>query len=157
MEGSYHQFLASIVFRAFALESFLNHIGEQLFKSWSDLERLSPKGKLNVIAETVGLTPDYGKMPWQIEPKLTAIRNKIAHGKNELLRDEQVLSGDVYANEMIAMLKADWQLFATSENSALVQQQVENLMMQLWLASGFELQSLFRSGMQHGSTEIISK
>lgn len=43
--GSYHQFLGSIVFTVFALEAFLNHVGESLFKSWPELEKLTPKGK----------------------------------------------------------------------------------------------------------------
>jgi len=47
-EGCYHQFMASLVFTAFTLEAYFNHIGPQLFKRWPDLERLGPKGKLNV-------------------------------------------------------------------------------------------------------------
>lgn len=156
-KGSYHQFLGSIVFRAFALEAFLNHVGEELFASWRDLERLSPKGKLNVIAEKVGLVPNYGAMPWQIEPKLTAIRNKIAHGKNELLEDERVLMADDYDREMLSMLQADWQAFATSENSAFTRNQLSALMAMIWMASGHELSSLFANGIQLNSASLLNK
>jgi hypothetical protein len=36
--GSFHQFMASLVFTAFTLEAFSNHIGHKVFKCWNDLE-----------------------------------------------------------------------------------------------------------------------
>lgn len=154
-KGSYHQYLASISFRAFSLEAFLNHIGEEIFTSWKDIERLSTKGKINVVCEKLSITPDYGSMPWQIEPKLTAIRNKVAHGKNELLREEREMSADEYDKEMLKALRADWQEFASEANSALVEEETSKLMGLLWTATGHELITLFRSGIQTGSAEVI--
>ena len=49
-EGSFHQFMASLVFTAFTLEAYLNHIGPKIFKCWGDLERLGPREKVNIIA-----------------------------------------------------------------------------------------------------------
>lgn len=152
---SYHQFLASIVFRAFTLEAFLNHVGEEIFVSWSDLERLSTKGKLNVVAEKIGLRPNYGSMPWQIEPKLTGLRNKVVHGKNELIHDERILTADDYDREMLSMLKADWQTFATSDNCAQARIQSSDLMALIWTTVGHELSSLFVGGVQFVSAEVI--
>lgn len=156
-KGSFHKYLASILFRAFALEAFLNHLGEEQFKCWADLERLSPKAKLNIIAENAGVEPKYGSMPWQIVPKLIAIRNKVAHGKNELLEDERILSADDYDREMGEMLKAEWQEFASEANGTLIERQLTDLMLQLWTACGHSVESLFVSGMQVGSANMIQE
>ena len=109
-KGSYHQFLGSIVFTAFALEAFLNHVGETLFSSWPDLEKLTPKGKINVIAEKLLIDVHYGTAPWQVVPEIFGFRNKVAHGKNELLKDERMLSVDSYDELMDEILRAPGQL-----------------------------------------------
>ena len=48
-EGSYYQLMASLIFTAFTLEAFLNHIGKQIFGCWDDLEQISPQ---NVMPNT---------------------------------------------------------------------------------------------------------
>lgn len=50
-EGSAHQFRASLVFRAFALEAFLNWLGPQLIPHWQYLERLKPREKLDLLTD----------------------------------------------------------------------------------------------------------
>ncbi|MFC1866451.1 hypothetical protein ACFLYB_07070 [Chloroflexota bacterium] len=50
-KGSFFQIMASLIFTAFALEAYLNHVGKNVFDCWDDLERLSPFAKMNVIAE----------------------------------------------------------------------------------------------------------
>jgi hypothetical protein len=152
--GSYHQLLAAIVFRYFTLESFLNLVGEEQFKCWGDLERLPTNKKLNLIAEKVGLTPDYGKMPWQIEPQLAGIRNKIAHGKNQNLEHKDTITAEAYDKEMFSVLKADWQEYITQTKCEFVKVQLEELMINIWTASGHEHSSLFVPGIQLESAEM---
>ena len=45
--GSFFQIMSSLVFTAFALEAYLNHVGNNVFDCWDDLERLSPFAKMN--------------------------------------------------------------------------------------------------------------
>ena len=153
--GSLHQFLASIVFRAFAFEAFLNHVGEELFESWVDLERLRPRGKVNIICEKLDIKPNYGNMPWQIIPKLMVIRTKVAHGKNELLTDERILSADIYDEEMGKILRADWQEYATKDNAKSVRDKLEELMKEIWEKAGLEEHAVFRGGFQTGSAAVV--
>ena len=42
-KGSYWLWMASLIFTAFTLEAYLNHIGSKLFKCWDALEALSPQ------------------------------------------------------------------------------------------------------------------
>jgi hypothetical protein len=36
-EGNYFQFMSSLVFSAFTLEAYLNHIGNKLFDCWEKI------------------------------------------------------------------------------------------------------------------------
>ena len=74
-EGAYHQFMASLVFTAFSLEAYLNHLGPKIFRCWESLERLSPKDKLNVVADKIGLEINYGVRPWQVMKDLFGFRD----------------------------------------------------------------------------------
>ena len=156
-KGAYHLRLAGVLFRYFALESFLNLIGEEQFKCWKDLERLSTEKKLNLLAEKTGITPDYARMPWQMLRKLTDIRNQIAHGKNIPLEKEDVISAEKYDREMFSSLKAEWQEFPTPAACAQVKRHVKAVMAELWMASGHELSTLFTRGFQFESAEIESE
>ena len=152
--GSYHQFLGSIVFTAFALEAFLNHVGESLYKSWPELEKLTPKGKIDLITESLGITVDYGSMPWQIVPEIFAIRNKIAHGKNELLQDERMLSVDTYDEKMGEMLLASWQSYCSRENAEKARDKVEEICKAIWAKTDFREHDLFELSGQSGSAHF---
>lgn len=154
-EGSYHQFLGSIVFTAFTLEAFLNHVGETLFKSWPELEKLKPKGKINVIAERLELEVDYGTLPWQVVPEIFGVRNKVAHGKNELLEDERLLSVDSYDEVMGQILRAPWQKYATEQNARQVRERVESICRTIWTRASLPEHELFRTGIQQGSAEFV--
>src|SRR4030042_2406745 len=69
-EGSFYQLMASLIFTAFTLEAYLNHIGQRIFKCWDDLEQLSPKKKLGLIAEKLKIERDDSKRPFQTIDKL---------------------------------------------------------------------------------------
>jgi hypothetical protein len=86
--GSTHQFRASLVFRAFSLEAFLNWLGPRLIPHWRYLERLNPRQKLDLLADLIHVTPDYGSHPWKIVKDLFGFRNDIAHGKPETISTE---------------------------------------------------------------------
>lgn len=151
--GAYHLRLAAVLFRYFALESFLNLIGEEQFKCWKALERLSTEKKLTLLAEKVNVVPDYSRMPWQMVKKLTDIRNQIAHGKNVHIETVDVVTPETYDKEMFASLNAEWQDFPTPGTCAKVKSEVNAVIAGLWTASGHELSSLFVRGLQFGSAE----
>ena len=153
-KGSYHQHLACITFVAFTLEAFLNHIGEEQFCSWVDLEQLNVRGKINVIAEKLKINIDYGSMPWQIVPDLVAFRNKVAHGKNERLFEEVVLPQDKYDEHLNTFLKSDWQKTATQAGAEKFIKHVEALCIKIWEAAGHDKSTIFTTGIQSGKASL---
>ena len=155
--GSYFQFLASLIFSAFTFEAFLNHIGEHLFSSWPELERkLSHRAKLALIGERLSISIDYGRLPWQVIPKLFGFRDKVAHGKNEMLRLEKVVPHDDRYKELLhEFMFSDWQNFSTEENATDVLKHLEEIMKNLQKAANIENDLLFDHGGQFGSAQLV--
>ena len=100
VEGSYFQIMASLMFTAFTLEAYLNHIGQHIFICWDDLEQLSPQKKLNIIVEKLQLEKDDSIRPFQTIKELLKFRNAVAHGKDVLLKaEEQIRITDSHLDE----------------------------------------------------------
>ncbi|MFZ3262459.1 MAG: hypothetical protein WA172_00525 [Terriglobales bacterium] len=126
-EGSAHQLRASLIFRAFALEAFLNWIGPHIIPHWKYLERLTPREKLDLLADIIKVKPDYGARPWQIVKDLFDFRNTLAHGKPENVESEgyeplkDVLEGN------FTLVKTVWESFVTESNAIRAQEDVEKI------------------------------
>jgi hypothetical protein len=124
--------------------------------SWPELEKLTPKGKVDVITEKLGIKVNYGFMPWQIVPEIVGIRNKIAHGKNELLQDERMLTVDTYDERMGEILRANWQSYATQQGAERAREKVEEIFKAIWAKTEFKEHELFDIGGQTGSAKLLA-
>ena len=148
-KGSYFMFLSSLTFSSFALEAFLNHIGESIFKSWFDLEKLSIKAKVNVICEKLEIKVNYDRTPWQIVPEIVGFRNKVAHGKNAMLTEEKIIpKNDKYEEIRRGFLFADWQNYAVEKNAIKVRSELEKLFRIIHKEAKIENDFLFNHGGQ---------
>jgi len=157
LEGSFYQIMASLIFTAFTMEAYLNHIGQHTFKCWDDLEgRLSPKSKLNLITEKLQILTDYGKRPWQTFSDLFRFRNSVAHGKSELLKsDNQIrLVDDTLDKHMHEFLETEWEKYCTAENAKQALEDVETIIKAVHKAAGMgDLPFMF--GMQSSSATLL--
>ena len=137
VEGSYFQIMASLIYTAFTLEAYLNHIGKQIFGCWDDLERLSPRKKLNVITEKLGVEKDDGERPFQTVKKLFDFRNDVAHGKTIFLKteDEIRIVDSKLGDYMHEPLEAEWEKYCTQDNAKLAREDVESIMWKFHKAS----------------------
>jgi hypothetical protein len=157
--ASFHQFMSSIVFTAFTLEAYLNHIGPRLFQCWKDLERLGPHEKLNLIAEHLRVTINYGTRPWQIMKKLFEFRNTIAHGKSKTFKPPvKVVSLEEHETN-ISMAKTEWELFCTQKNAENARADVEKMVFALYeaaKAAGCDTGYPFVKGFQHSDVSLYS-
>ena len=156
---SVHQFRGSLVFTAFTLEAYLNHIGEKIFSCWKDLERLSPKEKLNVIAERLNVDVNYGKRPWQIMKELFQFRNDIAHGKSIKVRSERILPLEEYSDDDFKELfeKTRWEKYCTEKNAIRAREDVKAIVEIMHKNAGFENDFPFVSGFQVGEAKVITE
>ena len=87
-KGSSWQFLSSITLSAFAFEAYLNHAGQDNFKTWKGLERLGTPDKFAFLCETfkAQFPKGEGARPLQTIFSMFDFRNTLAHGKTEVLR-----------------------------------------------------------------------
>jgi len=157
-QGSYHLFMASIVFTAFTLEAYLNHIGVKLFqdKCYSAIERLGPRDKLAVIAERLNVSIIYGERPWQVIKSLYKFRNEIAHGKSkELKSDPQIVELDSYQYGFHDFILTDWEKYCSQENAEKARADVEKIIFILHRAGDFQMDAPFTHGSQIGSATVI--
>ena len=155
---SVHQFRASLVFTAFTLEAYLNHIGAKIFSCWEDLERLSPKEKLNVIAERLEVEVLYGKRPWQIMKKLFQFRNDIAHGKSTKVKSEKILSLEKHSDDFHELFeRTRWEKYCTEKNAIRTREDVEAIVKIMHKAAGFENDFPFVNGFQVRSATIVDE
>jgi hypothetical protein len=156
---SVHQFRASLIFTAFTLEAYLNHIGAKLFSCWQDLERLSPKEKLNVITERLNVVIDYGKRPWQIMKKLFQFRNDIAHGKSIKVKSEKILPLAEHSDDAFDELfeRTRWEKYCTEKNAVRAREDVEAIVKIIHKAAGLEDDFPFISGFQVGGATVIDE
>jgi hypothetical protein len=126
--GSAHQFRASLVFRAFYLEAFLNWLGQHLVPHWSYLERLRPREKLDLLNDLIKVTPNYGSRPWQIVGEIYAFRNTLAHGKPERIKTESVEDLNEFLDRKLGqLLLAEWEEFSTEANAVRAKEDIEKI------------------------------
>jgi hypothetical protein len=98
-EGCIYFFLNALVCAAFAVEGYCNHLGEKRIKLWKYLERSSVYDKLNILADDLGFTPQWGGRPYQTLNQLIAFRNTVAHARTE------IVTGD---SSQLTDLEPDW-------------------------------------------------
>lgn len=70
---------------AFMYEAIANHYGEEVLSIWkNEVEpKMTPMGKLQLLAEIKGFEIDIGKPPYQSCAKILKLRNLLAHPKTE--------------------------------------------------------------------------
>jgi len=155
-EGAFHLLMGSMVFRAFSLEAYFNHVGEKLFIHWSDLETLSPKSKLNVIAERLELEVNYGERPWQVLRELFGFRNDIAHGKTITISESEEKSLERYhKNPTWKRAETDWEKYCTPRNAERARVEVGAIIKAIHDAAKIPDDYLFDFGMAVGGASLI--
>jgi hypothetical protein len=132
---------SAVVFCAFTLEGYLNHIGVLRVKSWNLVERkLSWTEKLEFIGRELNTTFEKGKQPFQNMVAAFAFRDRLAHGKSildEEFTEKHVLDdGDSY-------LDPEWlRKFQSLEVVKTMLQDMESALRQLQAAAGLESELL---------------
>jgi hypothetical protein len=157
-KGCSHQFRASLVFTAFTLEAYLNHIGPKMFNCWNDLERLRPREKLNIIAERLQVDINYGDRPWQIIKILFGFRNKIAHGKSNNITKPGCIPFNDFSEDLFGELAlTEWEKYCNRENAEQARADVEKIVKTLYEKGRFEDDYPFTFGSQSGEAKLIEQ
>jgi len=145
--GNYWVLMSVLLLTAFTFEAYLNHIGPQLFKSWSVLERLSPMDRLAIVCEKLGISFPPGERPRQSLVKLFQFRNDLAHGKNETLRTDEIRDNSDEVDSFLGERpKTDWEKMITWPRVTQLREDVEEIIRKLHAAGAPHGDSVFLSG-----------
>lgn len=137
-KGQLYTTVSALVFSAFTLEAYLNHLGKLRNKEWNEIERKYSKfDKYKLFASAVGINFDsFRSRPYSTLKELFEFRDRMAHGKTTI---ENVDISVNMNNNFIPQLNAenDWQAFATLENARIAIEDVEILVKEMHSANGY--------------------
>jgi hypothetical protein len=93
-ENRLYNCMGAIVFAAFLMEAYLNHIGERLLEYWDDQikKNLGIENKLKIIAHELDLETDYSRRPFQSFSTIFKFRNHMAHAKRMVDDAQEMIS-----------------------------------------------------------------
>lgn len=85
---SWYDLLAAVTLLSLSVEALANTIGELVVQNFKDFESSSPKAKIRIICERVGVEFNRNKTPFAEIIHLLKVRNQLAHPKYQALRYE---------------------------------------------------------------------
>ena len=145
-DGQLYALIASLVFSAFTLESYLNHLGQLRHSDWDKIERQYPKlKKYKMFCEAAKLEVDFTARPYCTMVELFAFRDQMAHGKTTTEAVRTMIDADGPRLPQINN-DTDWQAFATIERAREGIDDVEALVKELHKANGYTGNPFGRSG-----------
>jgi len=116
IDGRFFSCLTAMVFSAFSLEAYLNHLGNSEFPDWAKFERnKSPRQKLDMLVARRGYLPDFSKPPFGTFDQIFTFRKKIAHGKTERVEIEEVQEHEL--GDKPDLPTTLWEIETTLENA----------------------------------------
>ncbi len=136
-EGRFYYCMFSMLSAAFAVEAYLNHLGQDRFgeKEWERIERgMNPESKLRVLAKLINYNLDFGRRPCQTFPEMFNYRNLIVHAETESLTFEE---GQVYDSiDGPTEPETKWEQKTTLETAERFYEDAMELVRQLHEAAG---------------------
>lgn len=124
--GQKYYAMQAMVFCAFSMEAFLNHLGSEKLTTWDSLERkLSPESKLDLLLELNSSSIDKRTRPFQTFKEMMTFRNLMAHGKTET-NTEAVVRTLASGKEHVDF-PTRWQIMATDAAANRFVEDLDNL------------------------------
>jgi hypothetical protein len=107
--GNGHLLLSAGVFVAFTAEAFLNDLGSRVIPSWSQLQRLDPREKAEVLSiELFNERVDWSVRPFQSIAAALGFRRALAHAHAEALSVDQARTADRESSEVPRTRRTAW-------------------------------------------------
>jgi len=104
-----HFLLSAGVFVALTAEAFLNDLGSRVIPSWSQLQRLDPREKAEVLSiELFNDKVDWSVRPFQSIAAALGFRRALAHAHAEALSFDQTRTADRESSEVPRTRRTAW-------------------------------------------------
>ena len=136
-EGQMYTLVACLIYCAFTLEAYLNHLGKLRNKEWNEIERKFPKlEKYKLFIAAANVKADFTVRPYRTLKELFEFRDCMAHGKSTTEPISILI--DTYEDRLPQVISnKDWQAFATLDTARQAIKDVEALINELHSSSGY--------------------
>lgn len=137
-DGRLYTVVSSIIYCAFTLEAYLNHLGKLKNEEWDKIERRSSKyDKYKLFASNAGIDFDeFRSRPYSTLKELFEFRDRMAHGKTTT--EDINLSINMMTDALhIINPERSWQEYATIENARIAISDTEKIVKELHSSNGF--------------------
>ncbi|WP_417737362.1 hypothetical protein [Rosistilla oblonga] len=154
--GHQYESMSCLIVAAFKFEAFLNDIGSRLLPYWDEIDRISHRNKLAVIAKQIDFPVDYSKRPFQTLIALFDARNELAHARPQSL--VQTAKEESGTPEELRRRKplTKWESLCTLSFAEQAYTDTEQIADKLWVAAGYNINELRSRGMSYSMSSIPS-
>ncbi|MBL7011913.1 MAG: hypothetical protein ISR85_03165 [Kiritimatiellales bacterium] len=141
--GQQEDVFSALVFLAFSIEAFCNHMGYKLIDDFSSFDHESAKDKLKIIAKKFDV--DLGRPPFQAFYKLRKFRDDMAHSRSEVVEDQYSVNSPEkgFPKMDLKPPSTEWELFCTKKNLKMNYDSVVQGLCEIYEASGLSRESPF--------------
>lgn len=145
-DGQLYTLTSALIYCAFTLEAYLNHLGKLRHANWDEIERnYGKRRKFEMFANASNIAFDYAHRPYSTLEELFAFRDRMAHGRTVTENVSMLIDADAPRLPQIVN-ESDWQAFATIENARRAIEDVEALVRGLHAAHGYADNPFARAG-----------
>ena len=150
-DGQFFKIISSLVFAAFSLEAYINHIGEQRIEYWEEIESIKTTSKLKIIYTNLGLSYDNSKRPIQTIIELLRFRNIMAHGRTERIQEQGYIKKEKLDPDENFII-GKWEKFVNLKEAKRAIEDAKAIMESMCEASGSKKELLFDYGYSQSVT-----
>lgn len=136
-EGSFLEIITALLMCPLTMEAVLNYVGQKLFAEegklslWERIDRLSPREKLESIADLANVKINFGVPPFQDFGEMFKFRNRLVHPKPFENTVRNVEAGLLHHNtpdlDKIPNLQAGWEKYCNLETAIRWHQSVKDM------------------------------
>ena len=145
-EGQLYNLISSLVYCAFTLEAYFNHLGKLRDSNWDKIERKYPKlKKYDKFCKELNLNVDANERPYVSMKNVFEFRDSMAHGKttNEFIVGKAQVQSMPYNFSLPA---TNWKTFVKMNNTKRCLHDVKEIVLELHKAAGLSGNPFISSG-----------
>ena len=145
-DGQLYTITSALVFCAFTLEAYLNHLGKLRHSNWAEIERgIGKRRKFEMLAEGASVSVDFSRRPYSTLLELFAFRDQMAHGRTVTENVSMLIDASAPRLPQIRN-QSHWRAIATIESARQAIEDVEALVRELHAAYRYSGNPFERAG-----------
>jgi len=133
--------MSCMLYCAFTLEAFLNHIGNLVPDQWDEkYGRKGPKEKMAVIEKYLETKFNKSLRPFQTFNEIFKYRNMLVHGRTEVINEPTIVETDRGPD---FEFESDWKKMTTYDNAKRFFNDTDQIMIDIFMFKRWESEGLY--------------